>query len=127
MLNSTPIARACSTNSSSLDAAVDAARTSRSRTRRGASMVAIACPAIALRVVAQVTLQATDRAGLAALLGLAPMGWLLWPLLAVLLPRMGEAALATAIGAAALLAGLGGAAVIARTLLLPLRRAGHPA
>ncbi len=89
--------------------------------------LAIACPAIALRVVAQVTLQATERAGLAALLGLAPMGWLLWPLLVVLLPRMGEAALASAIGAAALLAGLGGATVIARTLLLPLRRAGHPA
>ena len=52
---------------------------------------------------------------------------LLWPLLAVLLPRMGEAGLATAFAAAALLAGRGGAAVIARTLLLPLRRAGHPA
>ena len=89
--------------------------------------LAIACPAIALRVVAQVTLQATERAGLAALLGLAPMGWLLWPLLALLLPRMGEAALATAIAAAALMAGLGGAAILARLLLLPLRRRGHPA
>ncbi len=86
----------------------------------GAALVwlAPAFPAIALRVVAQICLQAMARARMAAVLGLAPMGWLLWPALALLTPRLGVEALPLAITLAAF-----GAAIIAAAAL---RRAAFP-
>ncbi|MDZ4311224.1 MAG: MATE family efflux transporter [Cypionkella sp.] len=69
-------------------------------------MIATVLPLIALRSVAQVTLQATERAGTAALLGLAPSCWLLLPLLALFTPAYGFQGLALSLCLAAALAGM---------------------
>lgn len=79
-------------------------------------LLAPAFPAIALRLVAQITLQATERARLAAVLGLAPMGWLLLPLLAVLPAHWGFSGLAASLCLAAFGAGLGAAVILWRLL-----------
>lgn len=83
-------------------------------------LLALALPLIALRAVAQVTLQATERAGTAALLGLAPSGWLLLPLLAALVPAHGFQGLALSLSLAAALAGLGAAFILWRLPRAPL-------
>ncbi|WP_181164564.1 MATE family efflux transporter [Amaricoccus solimangrovi] len=80
--------------------------------------LAPALPAMALRVIAQICLQAMARARMAAVLGLAPMGWLLWPVLGLTLPRLGVTALPLSITLAAL-----GAALLAGAVL---RRAAFP-
>ncbi|AJE48697.1 MATE family efflux transporter [Celeribacter indicus] len=74
--------------------------------------LALAVPAVALRLVVQIGLQAAIRPRLALVLGLAPMGWLLWPALALLVPRRGLNALPMAITLAACLS-----AVLALALL----------
>lgn len=61
-------------------------------------------PAIALRLVAQISLSAAIQPARAMLLGLAPMGWLLWPALAILVPQFGVAGLTMAITCSAYLA-----------------------
>ena len=68
--------------------------------------LAIGLPAFALRLTVQMTLQARIAPWRAALLGLAPMGWLLWPLLALSLPRFGVGGLAPAMTSATLLSAL---------------------
>lgn len=83
-------------------------------------LMALALPLIALRSVAQITLQATERAGLAAVLGLAPSGWLLLPLLAAFVPAHGFQGLALSLSLAAALAGLGAALILWRLPRLPL-------
>lgn len=83
-------------------------------------LMALALPLIALRSVAQITLQATERAGLAAVLGLAPSGWLLLPLLAAFVPAHGFQGLALSLSLAAALAGLGAAFILWRLPRLPL-------
>lgn len=83
-------------------------------------LMALALPLIALRAVAQVTLQATERAGLAAVLGLAPSGWLLLPLLAAFVPAHGFQGLALSLSLAAALTGLGAAFILWRLPRLPL-------
>ncbi|MES2434000.1 MAG: MATE family efflux transporter [Pseudomonadota bacterium] len=77
-------------------------------------LMALALPLIALRSVAQVTLQATERARTAALLGLAPSGWLLLPLLAIFTPTLGFHGLAVSLFLAACLAGVGAAFILWR-------------
>lgn len=69
-------------------------------------LLSLAIPAIALRLVAQISLQAAIRPAWATVLGLAPMGWLLWPALIVLVPRLGAPALPMAITLAACLSAL---------------------
>ncbi len=81
--------------------------------------LAPALPAMALRIVAQICLQAMARAWMAAVLGLAPMGWLLWPALAVLTPRLGIAAPALSITLAAFGAALLAGAVLRRAAFRP--------
>lgn len=83
-------------------------------------LMAPVLPLIALRSVAQVALQASERAGTAALLGLAPSGWLLLPLLAVLTPTGGFAGLVLALCLAAGLSGLGAAFILWRLPHRPL-------
>lgn len=83
-------------------------------------LMALALPLIALRSVAQVTLQATERAGLAAVLGLAPSGWLLLPLLAAFVPAHGFQGLALSLSLAAALTGLGAAFILWRLPRAPL-------
>lgn len=77
-------------------------------------LLALTLPLIALRAVAQITLQATERAGTAAILGLAPSGWLLLPLLAIFVPAHGFQGLALSLSLAAALAGLGAACILWR-------------
>lgn len=77
-------------------------------------LMAPVLPLIALRSVAQVSLQATERAGTAAILGLAPSGWLLLPLLALLTPTYGFQGLALSLCLAAALAGLGAGFILWR-------------
>ena len=77
-------------------------------------LMAPVLPLIALRSVAQVTLQATERARTAALLGLAPSGWLLLPLLAMFAPAYGFQGLALSLCFAAALAGVGAAFILWR-------------
>lgn len=68
--------------------------------------LALSVPAVALRLVVQISLQAAIRPQAAVLLGLAPMGWLLWPVLALLVPPLRLAALPIAITLAACLSAL---------------------
>jgi putative MATE family efflux protein len=68
--------------------------------------LAIALPAIALRLCVQISLQATIRPRAAAVLGLAPMGWLLWPLVALLVPGFGVLGIALAVLIAAWIAAM---------------------
>lgn len=79
--------------------------------------LAFALPAIAIRLCAQISLQAACRARAAAVLGLAPMGWLLLPLLMLLIPVLGPAGLPLAVTSAALLAGLLAALLLRRHLI----------
>ncbi len=88
--------------------------------------LAPALPATALRLAAQVWLQAAIRPRMAALLGLAPMGWLLWPALAVTVPVHGAAGLPMAMAIAAFGAAVLAAAVLCRAAF-PNRSAGVPA
>lgn len=88
-------------------------------------VLALSLPAMALRFAAQISLQATERARMAAVLGLAPMGWLFLPLLLLFNTLWGFHGLAISLTLAALLAGLGAA-----VLLLQLTRSstkGFPA
>lgn len=80
--------------------------------------LALAIPAIALRLVAQISLQAAIRPVWAAVLGLAPMGWLLWPTLIVLVPRLGVSALPIAIIVTACLSALLAAALLPQGRIL---------
>lgn len=68
--------------------------------------LALSVPAVALRLVVQISLQAAIRPQAAVILGLAPMGWLLWPVLALLVPPLGLAALPISITLAACLSAL---------------------
>jgi Na+-driven multidrug efflux pump len=68
--------------------------------------LAIAQPAIALRLCVQISLQATIRPRAATVLGLAPMGWLLWPLVALLVPGFGVLGIALAVMIAAWIAAM---------------------
>lgn len=79
-----------------------------------------ALPLMALRAVAQVLLQATERAGTALALGLATWGWLLLPLLAVLVPQHGFLALPLSLSLAAGLAGLAALVLLWRATRVPL-------
>ena len=76
--------------------------------------LALSLPATALRHAAQVTLQATARARLAAVLGLAPLGWLFQPLLILFTRLWGFGGLAASLAAAALLTGIGAALILWR-------------
>ncbi|WP_339115559.1 MATE family efflux transporter [Thioclava sp. GXIMD2076] len=67
--------------------------------------LALGLPALALRLQVQILLQARIDPLRASCLGLAPAGWLLWPLLALMLPLLGVAGLAPALTLAALLGG----------------------
>lgn len=78
--------------------------------------LAFALPAITIRLCAQISLQAAFRARAAAVLGLAPMGWLLLPLLMLLVPALGPAGLPLAVTSAALLTGLLAAMLLRRHL-----------
>ena len=68
------------------------------------SYLALSLPAIALRLCAQISLQATVQPRMATLLGLAPMGWLLWPSMALLVPLFGPVGIALSVLVAAWLA-----------------------
>ncbi len=68
--------------------------------------LALCVPAVALRLVAQIGLQAAIRPRAALLLGLAPMGWLFWPLLALMAPPFGLSALPVSMALAACLSAL---------------------
>jgi hypothetical protein len=70
--------------------------------------------------VAQVLLQATERAGTALALGLATWGWLLLPLLTVLVPQHGFLALPLSLSLAAGLAGLAALVLLWRVIRVPL-------
>lgn len=85
--------------------------------------LAFALPAIALRLCAQISLQAAILPRSAAILGLAPMGWLLWPALALLVPQFGVVGIAVAVLVAAWLAALM-ALVPIRTAVSPLSTTG---
>ncbi|WP_264211404.1 MATE family efflux transporter [Leisingera thetidis] len=76
--------------------------------------LALSLPATALRHAAQVTLQSTARARLAAVLGLAPLGWLFLPLLILFTRLWGFDGLAASLTAAALLTGIGAALILWR-------------
>ncbi|MGR3759140.1 MATE family efflux transporter [Roseobacteraceae bacterium NS-SX3] len=76
--------------------------------------LALSLPATALRHAAQVMLQATARARLAAVLGLAPLGWLFLPLLILFTRLWGFGGLASSLTAAALLTGIGAALILWR-------------
>ncbi len=75
-------------------------------------MLALSLPCVALRHATQVLLQATLRVQLAALLALAPLGWLLLPLLVGLVPPLGFDALPLSLAVAAILTGLGAALIL---------------
>lgn len=90
------------------------------------SCLALSLPAIALRLCAQISLQATVQPRLATLLGLAPMGWLLWPAMALLVPLFGLVGIAMAVLVAAWLAALL-ALVPIRAALFPLSPTGASA
>ena len=85
--------------------------------------LAFALPAIALRLCAQISLQAAVLPRSAAILGLAPMGWLLWPAMAVLVPQLGVVGIALAVLVAAWLAALVSLVPI-RTAVFPLSTTG---
>lgn len=87
------------------------------------SYLALSLPAIALRLCAQISLQATVQPRLATLLGLAPMGWLLWPAMALTVPLFGPIGIAIAVLVAAWLAALL-ALVPIRAALIPLSPTG---
>ncbi|NIZ12299.1 MATE family efflux transporter [Phaeobacter sp. HF9A] len=87
--------------------------------------LALSLPATALRHAAQVTLQATARARLAAVLGLAPLGWLFLPLLLIFTRHWGFAGLAASLPAAALLSGIGAMLILWQLPRFTLK--GHPA
>jgi len=89
------------------------------------AVLALSLPATALRHAAQVTLQAMARARLAALLGLAPLGWLFLPLLLLLPPARGFAGIALSLTGAALLAAIGAALILWHLPRLSLK--GYPA
>lgn len=80
----------------------------------------LAIPAIAIRLVAQISLQAAIRAGLATVLGLAPMGWMLWPTLFLLVPAYGASGLPVAITLAACLSAVLAAFLLRRTVFTPV-------
>lgn len=77
-------------------------------------LLALALPLAALRHVAQVLLQATERAAVAAMLGLAPSCWLLLPLLALLVPAFGFSGLVLSFALAVALTGFGAALILWR-------------
>ncbi|WP_341233032.1 MATE family efflux transporter [uncultured Sulfitobacter sp.] len=83
--------------------------------------LALSIPAFAIRLIGQISLQAAIRPRLAMLLGLAPMGWLLWPTLAFLLPTYGVSALPMAITLSAYLS-----ACVALVLLKITSASPHP-
>jgi len=83
--------------------------------------LALSIPAFAIRLIGQISLQAAIRPRLAMLLGLAPMGWLLWPTLALLLPTYGVSALPMAITLSAYLS-----ACVALVLLKITSASPHP-
>ncbi len=83
--------------------------------------LALSIPAFAIRLIAQISLQAAIRPRLAMLLGLAPMGWVLWPALVLLLPTYGVSALPMAITLSAYLS-----AGIALVLLKMTSPSSHP-
>lgn len=66
----------------------------------------LAVPAIAVRLVGQISLQAAIRPWLALWLGLAPMGWVFWPVLGALVPRYAMVALPLSITLAACLSAI---------------------
>ncbi|UWQ27765.1 MATE family efflux transporter [Leisingera sp. M523] len=82
---------------------------------------ALSLPATALRHAAQVSLQATARARDAALLGLAPLGWLFLPLLFTAAGFWGFAGLAPALSLAAFLTGLAAVLILLRLPHTPLK------
>ncbi|WP_114284809.1 MATE family efflux transporter [Sulfitobacter sp. DFL-23] len=88
--------------------------------------LAFALPAIALRLCAQISLQAMVLPWQAALLGLAPMGWLLWPAMGLLVPGLGLVGIAIAVLVAAWLAALL-ALVTVRDVIFPLTPTGASA
>ena len=77
--------------------------------------LAPALPAIVLRVIVQICLQAAFRPAAAALLGLAPMGWMLLPALAITTTLAEEAGLPLAVSLSTT-----SAALLAIALLRPL-------
>ncbi|TNJ42749.1 MATE family efflux transporter [Phaeobacter sp. B1627] len=76
--------------------------------------LALSLPAMALRHAAQITLQATARARLAAILGLAPLGWLFLPVLMLSTSLRGFDGLAVGLATSALLTGIGAAVILWR-------------
>lgn len=89
-------------------------------TARNLRWLAPALPAIALRLSAQILLQATYRPRAAALLGLAPMGWLLLPVIALTIPTLGAAGLALSLTVSTCLAALLAAFLMRRSLTHPV-------
>lgn len=87
--------------------------------------LSLSLPATALRHSAQVTLQAMARAPLAAVLGLAPLGWLFLPLLFIFTRLWGFEGLTASLPAAALLTGIGAALILWHLPRFILK--GHPA
>ena len=83
--------------------------------------LALSIPAFAIRLIGQISLQAAIRPRLAMLLGLAPMGWVLWPALVLLLPTYGVSALPMAITLSAYLS-----AGVALVLLKMTSPSSHP-
>lgn len=77
-------------------------------------LLSMSLPAVAPRHATQVLLQATLRVRLAAVVALAPLGWLLLPLLIWSVPRFGFDALALSLAAATLLTGVGAALILWR-------------
>ena len=81
--------------------------------------LAFAPPAIALRLLTQIGLQAAFRPRAAALLGLAPLGWMLWPVTGLVLLLAGPDALALAVSLSCMAAAILACAFLRQILFTP--------